>query len=181
MVLGGPLPHVMAAKAVALAEARRPEFRDYARAVVDNSRALAAGLMRRGATLVTGGTDNHLNLIDVASSYGLTGRQAESALLDSGIVTNRNAIPADPNGAWYTSGIRIGTPALTTRGLGVTEMDEIAGLIDRVLTAAEAGTTAKGAPSKAQHVLDAKISDEIAHRASDLLTGFPLYPEIDLG
>ncbi|MCX5092368.1 glycine hydroxymethyltransferase [Streptomyces sp. NBC_00365] len=181
MVLGGPLPHVMAAKAVALAEARRPEFRDYAQAVVDNSRALAEGLMRRGATLVTGGTDNHLNLIDVASSYGLTGRQAESALLDSGIVTNRNAIPADPNGAWYTSGIRIGTPALTTRGLGTTEMDEIAGLIDRVLTAAEPGTTAKGAPSKAQHVLDAKISDEVSHRATDLLAPFPLYPEIDLG
>ncbi|MFG2310647.1 glycine hydroxymethyltransferase [Streptomyces sp. NPDC048566] len=181
MVLGGPLPHVMAAKAVALAEARRPEFRDYAQAVVDNARALAEGLMRRGATLVTGGTDNHLNLVDVASSYGLTGRQAESALLDSGIVTNRNAIPADPNGAWYTSGIRIGTPALTTRGLCTAEMDEIAGLIDRVLTAAEPGTTAKGAPSKAQHVLDAKISDEIAHRATDLLAPFPLYPEIDLG
>ncbi|MFC9847342.1 glycine hydroxymethyltransferase [Streptomyces sp. NPDC060223] len=181
MVLGGPLPHVMAAKAVALAEARRPDFRDYAQAVVDNARALAEGLMRRGATLVTGGTDNHLNLIDVASSYGLTGRQAETALLDSGIVTNRNAIPADPNGAWYTSGIRIGTPALTTRGLGAVEMDEIAGLIDRVLSAAEPGTTAKGKPSKAQHVLDPKISDEISHRATDLLTGFPLYPEIDLG
>ena len=73
--------------------------------------------MSRGATLVTGGTDNHLVLIDV-TRYGLTGRQAEQALLDSGIVTNRNAIPQDPNGAWYTSGIRIGTPALTTRGLG---------------------------------------------------------------
>src|SRR6185369_7070840 len=81
MVLGGPLPHVMAAKAVALAEARQPSFQDYARRIVDNSRALADGLMRRGATLVTGGTDNHLNLIDVESSYGLTGRQAESALL----------------------------------------------------------------------------------------------------
>jgi glycine hydroxymethyltransferase len=181
MVLGGPLPHVMAAKAVALAEARRPEFRDYAQAVVDNARALAEGLIRRGATLVTGGTDNHLNLIDVGSSYGLTGRQAESALLDSGIVTNRNSIPADPNGAWYTSGIRIGTPALTTRGLGTTEMDEIAGLIDRVLTTTEPGTTSKGAPSKAQHILDPKIADEISHRAAELLTDFPLYPEIDLG
>jgi glycine hydroxymethyltransferase len=181
MVLGGPLPHVMAAKAVALAEARRPEFRDYAQAIVDNARALAEGLIRRGATLVTGGTDNHLNLIDVARSYGLTGRQAEFALLESGIVTNRNAIPADPNGAWYTSGIRIGTPALTTRGLGATEMDEIAGLIDRVLTTTDPGTTAKGEPSKAQHILDPKIADEIAHRAADLLTGFPLYPEIDLG
>ena len=181
MVLGGPLPHVMAAKAVALAEARQESFRDYAQRIVDNSRALAEGLMRRGATLVTGGTDNHLNLIDVASSYGLTGRQAEAALLDSGIVTNRNAIPADPNGAWYTSGIRIGTPALTTRGLGTAEMDEVAGLIDRVLTTAEPGTTKSGAPSKASHVLDAKVADEISQRATDLVAGFPLYPEIDLG
>lgn len=181
MVLGGPLPHVMAAKAVALAEARQPAFQDYAQRIVDNARALAEGLTRRGATLVTGGTDNHLNLIDVATSYGLTGRQAEAALLDSGIVTNRNAIPADPNGAWYTSGIRIGTPALTTRGLGTAEMDEVAGLIDRVLTTTESGTTKSGAPSKAQHVLDAKVADEISRRATDLVAGFPLYPEIDLG
>ena len=181
MVLGGPLPHVMAAKAVALAEARQPDFRDYAQRIVDNARALAEGLLRRGATLVTGGTDNHLVLIDVASAYGLTGRQAEAALLDAGIVTNRNAIPADPNGAWYTSGIRIGTPALTTRGLGTAEMDEIADLIDSVLTATEPGTTSKGAPSKAQHVLDPTVADEVAKRAADLLAGFPLYPEIDLG
>ncbi|MDX3237952.1 glycine hydroxymethyltransferase [Streptomyces sp. ME03-5709C] len=180
MVLGGPLPHVMAAKAVALAEARRPDFHAYAQRVVDNSRALAEGLLRRGATLVTGGTDNHLVLIDVGSSYGLTGRQAEAALLDSGIVTNRNSIPQDPNGAWYTSGIRIGTPALTTRGLGTGEMDEIAGLIDRVLTATTAGVTSAGKPSKAQHVLGAEVSDEIARRAADLLTGFPLYLGIDL-
>ncbi|MFG2303104.1 glycine hydroxymethyltransferase [Actinacidiphila glaucinigra] len=181
MVLGGPLPHVMAAKAVALAEARRPDFHGYAQRIVDNSRALAEGLLRRGATLVTGGTDNHLVLIDVESSYGLTGRQAEAALLDSGVVTNRNSIPQDPNGAWYTSGIRIGTPALTTRGLGTGEMDEIAGLIDRVLAATTAGVTSAGKPSKAQHVLDAKVADEIAQRATDLLAGFPLYPGIDLG
>jgi glycine hydroxymethyltransferase len=110
MVLGGPLGHVMAAKAVALAEARRPSFRTYAQAVADNAVALADGLTKRGARLVTGGTENHLVLIDV-STFGITGRQAESALLDSGIVTNRNAIPRDPNGAWYTSGVRIGTPA----------------------------------------------------------------------
>ncbi|MEB8338649.1 glycine hydroxymethyltransferase [Streptomyces endophyticus] len=181
MVLGGPLPHVMAAKAVALAEARQPAFQDYAQRIVDNARALAEGLTRRGATLVTGGTDNHLNLIDVASSYGLTGRQAETALLDSGIVTNRNAIPADPNGAWYTSGIRIGTPALTTRGLGTGEMDEIAALMDRVLTASEPGTTKSGAVSKASHVLEPKVADEVSHRATDLLAGFPLYGQIDLG
>ncbi|MDY0810101.1 glycine hydroxymethyltransferase [Kitasatospora purpeofusca] len=179
LVLGGPLPHVMAAKAVAFAEARRPGFRDYAQQVVDNARALAEGLLRRGGTLVTGGTDNHLVLVDV-SGHGLTGRQAEAALLDSGIVTNRNSVPGDPNGAWYTSGVRIGTPALTTRGLGTAEMDEIAGLIDTVLRAATPATTAAGAPSKAQYVLDPAVAEGVAGRAADLLAGFPLYPGVDL-
>ncbi|MFD1830737.1 glycine hydroxymethyltransferase [Streptomyces desertarenae] len=179
MVLGGPLPNVMAAKAVALAEARRPDFRAYARQVVDNAAALAEGLMRRGATLVTGGTDNHLALVDV-SGYGLTGRQAEDALLAAGIVTNRNAVPRDPNGAWYTSGIRIGTPALTTRGLGTAEMDEVADLIHTVLTAAEPGTTAAGAPSRARYELEPKVAESVAGRAADLLAGHPLYPGIDL-
>jgi glycine hydroxymethyltransferase len=179
MVLGGPLPHVMAAKAVALAEARRPEFHDYAQRVVDNAGALAEGLMRRGAKLVTDGTDNHIVLLDVAG-YGLTGRQAESALLASGIVTNRNSVPQDPNGAWYTTGVRLGTPALTTRGLGTAEMDEIAGLIDTVLDATTAGTTSSGKPSKAQHVLDDSVAAKIAARAGELLSGFPLYPGIDL-
>lgn len=113
MVLGGPLSHVMAAKAVALAEARQPEFRTYAQHIADNAKSLAEGFLTRGAKLVTGGTDNHLVLLDV-SGFGLTGRQAESALLDAGVVTNRNSVPGDPNGAWYTSGIRFGTPALTT-------------------------------------------------------------------
>ena len=117
MVLGGPLSHMMAAKAVALAEARQPSFQTYAQAIADNAKSLAEGFLKRGATLVTGGTDNHIVLLDV-SSFGLTGRQAESALLDAGVVTNRNSVPADPNGAWYTSGIRLGTPALTTRGFG---------------------------------------------------------------
>ena len=133
MVLGGPLPHVMAAKAVAFAEARQPAFAGYAQAVVDNAQSLAEGLTKRGARLVTGGTDNHLVLLDV-TAFGLTGRQAESALLDAGIVTNRNAIPADPNGAWYTSGVRLGTPALTTRGFGAAEFDRTAELIVDVLT-----------------------------------------------
>ena len=133
MVLGGPLSHVMAAKAVALAEARQPSFQAYAQRVADNAKALADGFLRRGARLVTGGTDNHIVLLDV-TSFGLTGRQAESALLDSGIVTNRNSIPADPNGAWYTSGIRFGTPALTTRGFGPAEFDRVAELVVEVLT-----------------------------------------------
>src|SRR5699024_4377321 len=113
MVLGGPLSHMMAAKAVALAEARTTEFQAYAQRIADNAKALAEGLQKRGARLVTGGTDNHLVLLDVAGN-GLTGRQAESALLEAGVVTNRNAVPSDPNGAWYTSGVRLGTPALTS-------------------------------------------------------------------
>jgi glycine hydroxymethyltransferase len=173
MVLGGPLAHVMAAKAVALAEARRPEFQDYAQRIVDNAQALAEGLTRRGATLVSGGTDNHLALVDV-DRYGLTGRQAEQALLDSGIVTNRNAIPQDPNGAWYTSGVRIGTPALTTRGLGVAEMDQIAELMHTVLSQ----TTPAG--SKAKYDLDPALADRVSKQATDLLAGFPLYGSVTL-
>ena len=96
LVLGGPLEHIIAAKAVALAEARQPAFADYAAQIVTNARALAEGLVRRGVTLVTGGTDNHLVLADVAASYGLTGRQAETALLEAGVVTNRNSVPARP-------------------------------------------------------------------------------------
>ena len=180
LVLGGPLGHVIAAKAVALAEARQPAFREYAQQVVDNAQALAAGLLSRGARLVSGGTDNHLILVDV-SGYGLTGRQAESALLDCGIVTNRNAIPQDPNGAWYTSGIRLGTPALTTRGLGTTEMDEIAALIHAVLSDARPGVTSAGAPSKASYQLDPGLGGRIRQEAADMLSGFPLYPSVDLG
>jgi glycine hydroxymethyltransferase len=178
-VLGGPLAHIMGAKAVALAEAARPEFRDYAGRIVENAKALADGLLRRGATLVTGGTDNHLVLLDV-SSYGLTGRQAESALLQSEIVTNRNSIPRDPNGAWYTSGIRIGTPALTTRGLGPAEMDVIADLMVTVLTETSPATTSKGVPSKVNYELADKIAERVAGQATELVSGFPLYPGVDL-
>ena len=133
MVLGGPLSHMMAAKAVALAEARTDEFRTYAQNIADNAKSLAEGFLKRDARLVTGGTDNHIVLLDV-TSFGLTGRQAETALLDAGVVTNRNSIPSDPNGAWYTSGIRLGTPALTTRGFGADEFDTVAELIVHVLS-----------------------------------------------
>jgi glycine hydroxymethyltransferase len=179
MVLGGPLPHVMAAKAVALAEARRPDFQDYAQRIVENAAALAEGLLRRGTTLVTGGTDNHLVLLDV-SAHGLTGRQAEAALLEAGIVTNRNAVPRDPNGAWYTSGVRIGTPALTTRGLGLAEMDQIAELITAVLTNTQPGTDGAGNPSKATYVLDAAVGKKVLGQAADLLVHYPLYPAVTL-
>jgi glycine hydroxymethyltransferase len=179
MVLGGPLAHVMAAKAVALAEARQPAFAEYAQRVADNAQTLADGLLRRGARLVTGGTDNHLVLLDV-SSFGITGRQAESALLDSGIVTNRNAIPSDPNGAWYTSGVRLGTPALTTRGFGSAEFDETADLIVRVLSQTSPAATKSGSPSKANYALADGIAAEVTKRAEDLLAKHPLYPSIDL-
>jgi glycine hydroxymethyltransferase len=180
MVLGGPIGNIMAAKAVALAEARRPSFRTYAQAVADNAKALAEGLMRRGARLVTGGTDNHLALIDV-SSFGLTGRQAESALLDSGIVTNRNAIPRDPNGAWYTSGVRIGTPALTSRGFDATDFDRVAELIVDVLSATAPASAASGGASKAKYSIADGVADKTHSAAAELLDARPLYPGLDLG
>jgi glycine hydroxymethyltransferase len=180
MVLGGPLPHVMAAKAVALAEARQPSFADYAARVASNARALAEALLRRGTRLVSGGTDNHLVLADVAASFGLTGRQAEAALLESGVVTNRNSVPADPNGAWYTSGIRLGTPALTTLGMGPAELDETADIVATVLrSTAPAPATATGT-SKAKYVLDAKVAQASRARCADLLSRYPLYPQIKL-
>ncbi|WP_431237202.1 glycine hydroxymethyltransferase [Mycolicibacterium aichiense] len=174
MVLGGPLSHVMAAKAVALAEARQPSFQAYAQRIADNAKAFAEGLLKRGATLVTGGTDNHLVLLDV-QSYGLTGRQAESALLDSGVVTNRNAIPSDPNGAWYTSGIRFGTPALTTRGFGPAEFDRVAELVVEVLS----NTQAEGT-SKAKYKLADGTADRVHAAAAEMLEANPLYPGLTL-
>ncbi len=179
MVLGGPLPHMIAAKAVALALARQPSFRDYASDIVANARALADGLTRRGATLVTGGTDNHLLLLDV-SGYGITGRQAELALLDSGIVTNRNAIPRDPNGPWYTSGIRLGTPALTTRGFGAAEFDEVADLIVTVLARMSQQAGSGGSPSKVKYLMPDGLAAEVSKRATELLAPHPLYPSVDL-
>jgi len=174
MVLGGPMSHVIAAKAVAFAEARRPSFRAYAQRVADNAKAFADGLMRRGARLVTDGTDNHIVLLDV-QSFGLTGRQAESALLDAGIVTNRNSVPADPNGAWYTSGIRFGTPALTTRGFGPAEFDRVAELVVEVLS----NTQPDGA-SKAKYTLVDSTADWVRAASAELLAANPLYPGLTL-
>jgi glycine hydroxymethyltransferase len=169
----------MAAKAVALAEARQPAFQSYARDVASNAVTLADGLLRRGARLVTGGTENHLVLLDV-SSYGLTGRQAESALLDSGIVTNRNAIPRDPNGAWYTSGVRLGTPALTTRGFGTDDFDRVAELIVGVLSATSPAAAADGRASKAKYNLADEVPEKTRAAAVELLDAHPLYPGLVL-
>ncbi len=178
MVLGGPLSHVMAAKAVALAEARRPDFQDYAAKVAANAKSLAEGFLTRGGHLVTGGTDNHIVLLDV-TSFGITGRQAESALLDAGVVTNRNSVPSDPNGAWYTSGIRLGTPALTTRGFGHDEFDRVAELIVDVLTHTTPDAAKKG-PSKAKYTLQDGVADRIKAASGDLLERHPLYPGLEL-
>ena len=174
MVLGGPLSHVMAAKAVALAEARQPSFQDYAQRIADNAKALAEGFLTRGARLVTGGTDNHIVLLDV-TSFGLTGRQAESALLDAGVVTNRNSIPADPNGAWYTSGIRFGTPALTTRGFGAGDFDRVAELVVEVLN-----DTQPDGSSKAKYKLADGTADRVHAASAELLEANPLYPGLTL-
>jgi glycine hydroxymethyltransferase len=169
----------MAAKAVALAEARQPSFQSYAQRVADNAKALAESLLKRGATLVTGGTDNHLVLLDV-QSFGVTGRQAESALLDSGVVTNRNSIPHDPNGAWYTSGIRLGTPALTTRGFGAAEFDRVAELIVDVLTNTEPSSTGPTGVSKAKYKLADGTAERVHAAAAELLAANPLYPGLTL-
>jgi glycine hydroxymethyltransferase len=173
MVLGGPLPHALAAKAVALQEALEPGFRDYAHAIVDNSRTLAEELQKRGATVLTGGTDNHLVLVDVAESYGLTGRQAETALRFCGLTLNRNSLPYDANGPWYTSGLRLGTPAITTLGMGAAEVTEIADVITTVLAAVK-----PAADSKAKFALDTPVVEGAKQRVSDLLARYPLYPEI---
>ncbi len=180
LVIGGPLAHVMAAKAVALIEAARPEFKTYAQKIVENARDLAAALIREGAAVCTGGTDNHLMLVDVLG-YGVTGRQAESALRECGVTLNRNSLPADPNGPWYTSGLRIGTPAVTTLGMGKAEMGEIASIIVGVLKGAKPAAAKKsGELSKAKYELDPQAKAEALERVKKLLDRFPVYPEIDL-
>ena len=183
LVIGGPLPHVMAAKAVAFVEANRPEFASYAARIVENARALASGAVAEGMTVATNGTDNHLLLIDVRP-FGLTGRQAESIVREVGITLNRNSLPFDPNGPWYTSGLRLGTPAVTTLGMGVTEMREIAAVIKLVLSRSKPETTASGpgagTPSKAKYSVDAGALAEGRRRVQQLLQRFPVYANLDL-
>jgi glycine hydroxymethyltransferase len=138
---GGPLEHVIAAKAVAFGEALTDDFKAYARQVVENAKALANALIDRGFAIVSGGTDSHLMLVDLRPKE-LTGKAAEKILGQAGITVNKNTIPDDPQSAFVTSGIRIGTPAVTTRGLGVGEMRRIAELIDRALTRPDEDTLA---------------------------------------
>jgi len=139
---GGPLEHVIAAKAVALGEAMTPDFKRYAQQVVRNAQALAAALVERGYAIVSGGTDTHLMLADLRSKQ-VTGKEAQELLDRAGITVNKNTIPGDPQKAFVTSGIRIGTPAVTTRGLTETEMHTVATLIDTVLTRKDDATIAR--------------------------------------
>lgn len=183
MVLGGPLPHVMAAKAVAFTEANTAGFKTYAQRIVENARALAEECISLGMKVVSNGTDNHLMLIDV-TSFGLTGRQGAGALRECGITLNKNAVPFDPNSPMITSGLRLGTPAVTTLGMGKDEMKEIAAIIKLALAGTKAGVVEKGEnkgkPSKIQYSIDAKALEEARARVKALLDRYPVYPELDL-
>ncbi|MDR0708046.1 MAG: glycine hydroxymethyltransferase [Treponema sp.] len=181
LTMGGPLPHVIAAKAVAFREASRPEFRAYAKRIVENAKALAEACVKNGLDVLTGGTDNHLFLVNVRS-LGLTGRQAESALHECGVTVNRNSLPFDPNGPWYTSGLRVGAAAVTTLGMGAAEMEEIGGVIAQTLKSTTQAPDAKNPAkkSRARYVIAEKAKSETALRVKELLDRFPVYPELDL-
>jgi glycine hydroxymethyltransferase len=154
---GGPLQHVIAAKAVAFGEALTADFKKYARAVVENAKALAESLIEAGFAIVSGGTDTHVMLVDLRPK-GLTGKEAEALLGRADITVNKNTVPDDPQSPFVTSGIRLGTPALTTRGMGKSEFGRIAGLIDEVLTRRDEGTIEK-----------------VKREVKELTRAFPLY------
>jgi glycine hydroxymethyltransferase len=156
-IQGGPLEHVIAAKAVALAEAATPEFADYQRHIVENAKALAEGMIRRGLRLVSGGTDNHMMLLDVGAR-GISGKDAEKTLDRVRITVNKNTIPFDTRPPMVASGIRIGTPAVTTRGMGLSEMETIADCIFRVLDA----------------MGDTAVEEAVRRTVGELCAGFPL-------
>jgi glycine hydroxymethyltransferase len=179
LILGGPLPHILAAKAVALREASQPEFQVYAHRIVENAQTLAQACMDEGLQVLTNGTENHLLLLDVAQTFGLTGRQAEAALRSCCVTLNRNSLPFDANGPWYTSGLRLGTPALTTLGMGRAEMQEIARIIKLVLSNTRPSLTASGKPGLARYDLDEASQAQARQRVQDLLARYPLYPELD--
>lgn len=179
LVLGGPLPHVMAAKAVAFEEALSTEFSTYAHQIVKNSQAMADEFLRHKVHLVTGGTDNHLIVIDVKKSFQLNGRQAENALRELNITANRNTVPFDEEGPWYTSGIRLGTPALTSRGMKEEEMRQIARLIVETLLNAQPKHLENSKEfSKNKVMFEPSFKQQMLQRVSELLGNFPLYPEL---
>ena len=162
---GGPLVHVIAAKAVAFGEALRPEFKAYAASVVENAKALAASLAESGLTIVSGGTDNHLMLVDLTPK-DVTGKAAEKGLDRAYLTCNKNGIPFDPRSPFVTSGIRLGTPAGTTRGFGPAEFRKIGGLIAEVVE----GLAKNGDEG------DAQVEESVRRRVGELTAAFPVYP-----
>ena len=156
---GGPLEHVIAAKAVSFKEVLDPSFKEYSRQIIANAQALAGSLSKAGFEIVSGGTDNHLMLVDLRNR-GLTGKVAEKSLDAAGITVNKNTVPKETQSPFVTSGIRIGTPAVTTRGMKEQEMEQIAGFIDRVLRSAD----------------DAAVAAGITEEVRELTSHFPLYP-----
>ncbi|HEY0003302.1 MAG TPA: serine hydroxymethyltransferase [Pyrinomonadaceae bacterium] len=160
-VQGGPLVHIIAAKAVAFGEALREDFKDYQQRILKNAQALAGELQEQGLRIVSGGTDNHLVLVDVfLGGQGITGKEAEKALEAAYITVNKNTIPFDTNKPFVTSGIRLGTPALTTRGMGQEEMREVARLISEIIHAPQSE----------------EVRDSVRQAVSELTARFPLYP-----
>lgn len=172
---GGQLPQVLASKVVAIKEAMSDEYKDYAQQIVKNSTALADTLMKEGIKVQTNGSDNHIVLIDV-STLGLNGRQAEYILRECHITTNRNALPNDPNGPWYTSGVRLGVSALTTLGMKEAEMRMIGTWIAGILKGSEHITLKDGSESKNKVKLENK--KEFADNVEELINRFPAYKEL---
>ncbi len=160
---GGPLMHVIAAKAVAFHEALQPEFKKYQQRVLDNSRALAAGLKARGYSPVSGGTDNHLSLISLIDK-GITGKAAEAALGAANITVNKNSVPSDPQSPFVTSGIRIGTPAITTRGFGLADMQQLATWMADVMDSVDQDGG-----------FDASVSARVKGEVLELCSRYPVY------
>lgn len=172
LTMGGPLPHVMAAKAIAFNEALDPSFRDYSRRVIENARTLSSSLQEHSISVLTGGSDNHMLLLDLRDSP-VTGMQAEGALRSIGVTSNRNALFADPRGAWITSGLRLGTAALTTRGMGEAQMREIAAIIADLLKAVEPSSDGK------QWKLETALAEALKARVHILCASFNLYEGIE--
>ena len=178
IALGGPLPHVIAAKAIAFKEANTVNYQHYAHQIVANSRALAQQLQLKGVKVSTGGTDNHLLVFDVAATFGLTGRQAELALRQAHLTVNRNSIPFDANGPWYTSGVRIGTPAITTLGMKEPQMCEIADAIVELLQHTKPHPDEKGGVSRSFMQIDPTALANVQKKVANVLSNYPLYPEL---
>jgi len=160
---GGPLEHVIAGKAVAFGEALKPEFKIYSGQVIENARVMAAQLQNRGLKIVSGGTDNHLMLVDL-QSIGMTGKRADQLVSGINVTANKNTVPFDPESPFVTSGLRLGSPAMTTRGMGTTEFTEIANIIsDRLLN-----------PE------DESVAQDCRQRVAKLCDRFPLYPHLSI-